>query len=58
MTWKIFTPVLNQIDQLHISPIIYPFGSRGPPEADEELSKLGYKRHNHQYHWPKQSLSK
>merc|ERR1712176_1710246 len=29
--WRIFTPILDEIDQTQPQPIIYPFGSRTPP---------------------------
>ena len=57
--WRIFTPVLHQIDRLHIQPELYPAGSRGPITADEKLIHLGYRRsahHSDQYKWPTQSL--
>lgn len=41
--WEIFTPVLHRIEQENIRPIIYPQGSRGPPEADALISQF-YKR--------------
>ena len=28
--WKLFTPVLNQIENDNINPELYPYGSRGP----------------------------
>lgn len=57
--WRIFTPVLHQIDELRIQPELYPAGSRGPKAADERLIKLGYCRalnHSDSYKWPTQSL--
>jgi len=42
--WKIFTPVLHQIENANIRPIVYPQGSRGPIEADEFIARLGYSR--------------
>lgn len=57
--WRIFTPTLHQIDDLHIQPELYPVGSRGPTTADEKLIHLGYRRsahHSDQYKWPTQSL--
>lgn len=43
--WQIFTPLLHQIEQENIQPIMYPQGSRGPDEADEYITKVcGYKR--------------
>lgn len=50
--WKIFTPILHQIEQEKIKPIIYPFGSRGPPEADELVREYGFKR-SITYKWHK-----
>lgn len=57
--WRIFTPVLHQIDNLRIQPELYSAGSRGPDSADKKLIQLGYRRcshHSEQYKWPKQSL--
>lgn len=55
--WRIFTPLLHQIEREHIRPISYPYGSRGPPEADEKLKHLGYVRYSdRQYSWPRQQL--
>lgn len=33
--WRIFTPLLHQIEQENIKPIPYIYGSRGPKEADD-----------------------
>ena len=41
--WEIFTPVLHRIETEHIRPILYPQGSRGPPEADVLIGQF-YKR--------------
>jgi glucose-6-phosphate 1-dehydrogenase len=49
--WRIVTPVLHKIDNEHIVPTTYPFGTRGPPEADRRLRDLGYRRSMHDY-WP------
>ena len=40
--WRIFTPVLKEIEEKGIKPIKYEFGSRGPKEADELARKYGY----------------
>lgn len=48
--WKIFTPVLKQIDAGEIPPLPYKFGSRGPKESDELVAKMGYK-YNKEYDW-------
>lgn len=42
--WSIFTPVLNQLEQQHIVPIPYEFGTRGPKEADDLALKMGFHR--------------
>lgn len=42
--WRIFTPVLHRIENERIRPIVYPYGSRGPAEADELISRCGYVR--------------
>eukprot|EP00026_Physarum_polycephalum_P006129 Phypoly_transcript_06170.p1 GENE.Phypoly_transcript_06170~~Phypoly_transcript_06170.p1 ORF type:complete len:349 (+),score=46.83 Phypoly_transcript_06170:627-1673(+) len=39
--WRVFTPVLRQLND--ISPEIYPFGSRGPENAQQLVQKYGYK---------------
>lgn len=49
--WKIFTPLLHKIEQEKIKPIPYAFGSRGPVESDELISKVGYEYHGGQYQW-------
>jgi glucose-6-phosphate 1-dehydrogenase len=48
--WKIFTPILHQIEREKIKPIIYPFGSRGPKESDELISRYGFIR-SETYQW-------
>jgi glucose-6-phosphate 1-dehydrogenase len=49
--WRIFTPLLHQIEQQRaLKPIKYEFGSRGPPEADELIKKYGYIRTT-KYSW-------
>jgi glucose-6-phosphate 1-dehydrogenase len=40
--WRIFTPVLHALENEHIEPIVYPFGSRGPPEADDQAARVGW----------------
>lgn len=43
--WKIFTPILNELEENHVKPVKYEFGSRGPKEADKMIQeKGGYKR--------------
>jgi len=40
--WKIFTPLLHQIESKSIAPVLYDYGSRGPPQGLELLVKHGY----------------
>uniref|UniRef100_A0A672U7K1 Glucose-6-phosphate 1-dehydrogenase n=1 Tax=Strigops habroptila TaxID=2489341 RepID=A0A672U7K1_STRHB len=40
--WRIFTPLLHNIEARAERPIPYVFGSRGPPEADELLKRAGF----------------
>lgn len=48
--WKIFTPVLHQIDRGEIKPHPYPFGSRGPDSIATFIQQYGYVRHD-SYEW-------
>ncbi|KAJ8397014.1 hypothetical protein AAFF_G00010680 [Aldrovandia affinis] len=48
--WRIFTPLLHQIDRERTPPIPYPYGSRGPAEADEMVKKVGF-RYEGTYKW-------
>eukprot|EP01069_Polyplicarium_translucidae_P001287 Polyplicarium_translucidae@DN1610_c0_g1_i2.p1 len=40
--WRVFTPVLHAIENQEIEPIPYSFGSRGPPEAYDLISRFNY----------------
>ncbi|EDQ89624.1 uncharacterized protein MONBRDRAFT_32291 [Monosiga brevicollis MX1] len=42
--WRIFTPILHDIDAGKVKPKTYKFGSRGPSEADDLV-----KKHNFSY---------
>ncbi|ORX60533.1 glucose-6-P dehydrogenase [Hesseltinella vesiculosa] len=57
-SWKIFTPLLHQIDQhdpaLEIHP--YTYGSRGPQALDAFVARYGYDRSTSDYEWPVQNL--
>ncbi|KAM4664864.1 glucose-6-phosphate 1-dehydrogenase isoform 2-T2 [Discoglossus pictus] len=41
--WRIFTPILHQLEKETVKPIPYVYGSRGPPESDELMKKVGFK---------------
>eukprot|EP00794_Sanderia_malayensis_P006121 gene6121-6825_t len=40
--WRIFTPVLHQIEAESIKPLPYKFGTRGPQAADDLVKEHGY----------------
>ncbi|XP_072181726.1 glucose-6-phosphate 1-dehydrogenase-like isoform X1 [Diadema setosum] len=40
--WRIFTPLLHEIEEKKPKPISYKYGSRGPAEADELTSKSNF----------------
>ncbi|MED6274225.1 glucose-6-phosphate 1-dehydrogenase [Characodon lateralis] len=48
--WRIFTPLLHQIDKEKPKPIPYKYGSRGPSEADDLVQKVGF-RYEGTYKW-------
>jgi glucose-6-phosphate 1-dehydrogenase len=52
-SWKIFTPLLHQIEREKIKPEPYAYGSRGPAAADRLLMDSGFQRHELEYDWPK-----
>lgn len=39
-SWRIFTPVLHEIDEKRIRPVLYPRGSKGPEEQERHLALL------------------
>ncbi|CAJ1968684.1 unnamed protein product [Cylindrotheca closterium] len=52
-SWDIFTPLLHQIDDGKVNPILYEYGSRGPPESDQLTERVGYHYHGGNYTWEK-----
>lgn len=48
--WRIFTPVLHDIDRLKPKPIQYMYGSRGPKEADKKCDEQNFKYYG-SYKW-------
>lgn len=48
--WKIFTPILHELDEKNVEPTKYAYGSRGPKEADELVKRVGFK-HFSGYKW-------
>ena len=53
--WKIFTPILHQLENEKVKPILYEFGSRGPPESDKLVQKYGFER-SETYQWESPKL--
>lgn len=53
--WRIFTPLLHQIEREKICPVPYKFGSRGPREADDLLARNNFK-YSGSYKWVKPSI--
>ncbi|KAJ2255596.1 Glucose-6-phosphate 1-dehydrogenase [Coemansia sp. RSA 454] len=50
--WRIFTPLLHQIDSDQVVPLPYEYGSRGPKGVDEfATERAGYKLSSREYHW-------
>lgn len=56
VAWKIFTPILHEIDAGRQKPLPYAYGSRGPDGLDEFIAKYGYKRAGEDYVWPVMKL--
>lgn len=39
--WRIFTPLLDEIDASGVQPVVYPFGVRAPEGMDEFARRYG-----------------
>ncbi len=50
--WRIFTPLLHQIEKEHKKPFSYVFGSRGPIEADNFFTTHGFES-DPDFNWDK-----
>ncbi|XP_067636759.1 glucose-6-phosphate 1-dehydrogenase isoform X2 [Eurosta solidaginis] len=48
--WRIFTPVLHEIEKQGVQPIPYVYGSRGPKEADKMTKENNFKYYG-SYKW-------
>lgn len=48
--WRIFTPLLHEIESQNIPPIPYIYGSRGPKEADRKCDASNFKYYG-SYKW-------
>ncbi|KJE92344.1 glucose-6-phosphate 1-dehydrogenase [Capsaspora owczarzaki ATCC 30864] len=52
VAWRIFTPMLHELERAKHKPEPYEFGSRGPSSADEQLKRHGgFTRHSQPYTW-------
>jgi len=49
-SWKLFTPLLEQLESGGLKPLPYEYGSRGPVAADEMRSRVGFV-HAEDYDW-------
>jgi len=49
--WKIFTPVLHELEQKKVAPHMYTFGTRGPAASDQLLVKHGFLHYPNSYEW-------
>ncbi|KAJ2863642.1 Glucose-6-phosphate 1-dehydrogenase [Coemansia aciculifera] len=50
--WRIFTPLLHQIEKEHVQPMPYEYGSKGPDGVYQFVeNRAGYKRTSLEYHW-------
>ncbi|CAM1332447.1 G6PD (predicted) [Pycnogonum litorale] len=52
--WRIFTPLLKEIETAKVKPIQYKYGSRGPEEADKLSIRAGYS-YSGTYQWRRPS---
>lgn len=50
--WRIFTPVLKELEEQRVQPETYIYGSRGPVEADKRLAGYDFK-YSGSYKWKK-----
>lgn len=48
--WKIFTPILHELEEKRIKPELYEYGSRGPQSAVDFIRHYGY-RYDPSYQW-------
>ncbi|CBZ56293.1 Glucose-6-phosphate 1-dehydrogenase, related [Neospora caninum Liverpool] len=56
--WRIFTPLLHEIEEKHIEPLPYPAGSSGPQASYDLIQKYySYKRSSYRWSPPKREAS-
>ncbi len=54
--WRIFTPLLHQMERERVKPLPYKYGTRGPTEADQLVAKNKFK-YTGRYAWRGNSTS-
>ena len=51
--WRIFTPLLHEIEQRKVAPLPYLHSSRGPKQADDFCINNGFKFYGtYRWHFP------
>nr|PIL97231.1 glucose-6-phosphate 1-dehydrogenase [Toxoplasma gondii COUG] len=56
--WRIFTPLLHEIEEKNIDPLPYPAGSSGPSASYDLIQKYySYKQSNYKWTPPKRETS-
>jgi glucose-6-phosphate 1-dehydrogenase len=43
ISWRIFSPILHELEEKHVMPELYPFGSKGPDSLHYLAAKYGVK---------------
>lgn len=54
--WRIFTPLLHELEARKVEPQFYQAGSRGPEQAYNLIRKFGYHKHDG-YVWSRRGSS-
>lgn len=50
--WRIFSPLLHELESADgPEPVVYEYGSRGPPQSDELLKQHGFVYAKDSYSW-------
>eukprot|EP00727_Mastigamoeba_balamuthi_P002403 m51a1_g1216 putative glucose-6-phosphate dehydrogenase (584) ;mRNA; f:488035-490231 len=52
VAWRIFTPMLHELEEGKKKPIQYPKGSRGPSEGYQMMVENGFRYTSSDYKWP------
>ncbi|KAJ3061410.1 Glucose-6-phosphate 1-dehydrogenase, partial [Podochytrium sp. JEL0797] len=57
LAWKLFTPLLHQIEREKVQPELYQYGTRGPSKALEFIERHGFQRDS-TYKWIPEASAK